>query len=194
MPKPLTAAALAAATLLALSAGSAMAASMDQDFEQICLSMTDVDDALVRARKAGYVAAPDEMRKRAGMPKEAVALLHTEEGGMTLILLVRQRLPRGGPFRRPMVAEVCSVGVMEAQPDLNQRMRNLLAVGELQAVKGAGGRRYYIYAQRDGRREPVVATKDTIDALAAEGTLRMAGPSGSNMMLMAPRPEVKAPK
>ena len=84
---------------------------------------------------------------------------------------------------------------MTKHQDINQRLETLLGVGDAQRVIGM--RNAYVYAQRPGGRERVAATRDTIDRLAGEGTLRMAFASlqgGATVMLMAPRPEVKAAK
>ena len=193
MWKTMAAGACAAARV----AGAARAETLqiEQDFSRVCVAMTDLEDAWSRAKALGYVTAPEEMRRRGDAPKEAIVLVRTTEEAITLIILLRQRLPGRGAFLRAMSADMCSTHSMTKHQDINQRLETLLGVGDAQRVIGM--RNAYVYAQRPGGRERVAATRDTIDRLAGEGTLRMAFASlqgGATVMLMAPRPEVKAAK
>ena len=193
MWKSMAAGACAAVMLAGATRGETL--QIVEDFNHVCVGMTDLEDAWARAKVLGYVTAPEEMRRRGDAPKEAIVLVRTTEEAITLIILLRQRLPGRGAFLRAMSTDVCSTHSMTKHQDINQRLETLLGVGDAQRVIGM--RNSYVYAQRPGGRERVTATRDTIDRLAGVGSLRMGFASlqgGATVMLMAPRPEVKAAK
>lgn len=187
----LIAAAGVASVLLCASAGLAQTLPVEREFEQICLAMTDVDDAMARARTAGYVTAPPEMRKRAAVPQGAVVLMRTEEARMTMVILARQKQARGGPFKTSLVAEMCSLSIMAQEPDLRVRLEALLGVGPKQQL-GKARAHIFVYAQRPAGREPIEAKTSILNELAQQGALRMVDLRTTNrdamLMLIAPHP------
>jgi hypothetical protein len=196
MSKALPAAASMAAALFVAGAAAAQTVPLEQEFEQICLPMTVAEDALARAQAAGFVVAPEEERKRAGVPGEGVVLLMRKEEGRTVYFVAaRHKLLPGGVFRKTLINEMCTLAQAPGMVDseMGGRVDRMLGVGPYQRV-GRGSA--FLFTPTAAGRERTTAEPKSINAMAAAGRLRMVGVAGGpdniSIILTVPHPEVKA--
>jgi hypothetical protein len=196
MLKLMIASAWGAAALFTANAAVAESLPLEMEFEQICLPMTVAEDALARAQAAGFVVAPEEERKRAGVPGEGIALLMRKEEGRTVYFVgARHKQLPGGVFRRTLITEMCvlaqSPGMVDSE--MGGRVDRMLGVGPYQRVGRASS---FLYLQTPEGRVRTTAEPKSINARAAEGSLRMVGVTGDlntiSITLIIPHPEAKA--
>ena len=103
-------AAACAAAAIATGAAAAESVPLETEFEQICVPMSVAEDAVARAEAAGFVVAPAEERKRAGVPGDGVALLMRKEETRTVYFVAaRHKLLPGGVFRKTLINEMCTL-------------------------------------------------------------------------------------
>lgn len=165
------AAAGAAAILTLCGAEGAAAASLDHEFERVCMPASSGDQAVANARAAAFVTAPDDIkRKLAGFPKDGVILWRTVEGEITLFISAKQYQRAGGPFTQPLMAEMCAVASMPAQTGVADRLEQVLNVGEEQTLNRAVT---FLYTQTAAGRSRVDANSRNLTDLALAGNLRM---------------------
>lgn len=198
MWKVIAAGTCAAAFLTGAGAAVAEPLPLEKEFEQICLPMTVAEDALARAQAAGFVVAPEEERKRAGVPGEGIALLMRKEEGRTVYFVgARHRQLPGGVFRRTLITEMCTLSQAPGMVDseMGGKVDRMLGVGPYQRL-GRGSS--FLYLQTPQRRVRTTAEPKSVNARAAEGSLRIVGVTGGvgniSIILIVPHPELAAGK
>ena len=196
MVRFLAAGAGVAAVLLGAEAAIAQTVPLEKEFEQICLPMSVAEDAVARAQAAGFVVAPEEERKRAGVPGEGVVLLMRKEDGRTLYFVAaRHKLLPGGVFRKTLINELCTLAQAPGMVDseMGGRVDRMLGVGPYQRV-GRGSA--FLFVPTAEGRERTTAEPKSINAMAAAGRLRMVavagGPEHISIILTVPHPEATA--
>lgn len=164
-------AACAAALLAFCVGGAASAAGLEQEFSRICTTARTPAEAAANARAAGYVAAPDNIKKRLrGFPTGGEVLWRTAEGEMTMFITAKKYQAAGGPFSQPVMTEFCAVASVPAQADVDAKLGQLLGVGQKQTL---GRSATYLYTQTAEGRTRVSASSMDLTKLSLAGDLRM---------------------
>jgi hypothetical protein len=182
------AAALAATSLLTL-AGAASAASIGDAFTDICLPAKTVADATARARSAGFVTAPPEIRAKArGFPDNGEILWRTAEGEMLLFISASVKRDLGNSSSQAMTGDVCAVASIPPQPDLSAEAERRLNVGPVQPVGKSTG---FVFEQTEGGRVRLdVSDKALMGVKVVQGSVRVVGvlerASLNGLMMMTP--------
>lgn len=171
------------------SAGAAHAASVVDEFATICLSARTAAEATTKARAAGFVTAPAEVRaKLQGLPDNGEILWRAGEGEMTVFLGAVMKRDIANSASQAVTGEMCLLGSLPAQPDLKAGIERLLNVGPEQTV---GRSPAYVYEQTGGGRVRLDASDRTLMGVKAiQGNVRVVGVSEKSgmggLMLMIP--------
>lgn len=182
-------AAFAAVSLALLSVGSAAAAGLEQEFANICMPAYTEAEATANARAAGYVAAPDEIKRRVkGFPGDGTILWRSLEGENTIFLAANQFQGSSPIFREPMMVQLCVVLRSPVDAGLDAKLQALLGVGAKQTV---GQGKTYIYEQTAAGRVRINPRQGHLTDMAWDKRLRMAAvvkqTDASSIVQMAPR-------
>jgi hypothetical protein len=167
-------ASLAAMTAISAS-GAAMAAPVEDEFVRICLASSSVPDAHARARAAGFVTAPAELRARLkAFPQNADLLWRADEGEVMIFMAMTIAQGRKNAAGLAFNGDGCVVGSMPSQPDLGARIERVLEVGPAQPFGKTKG---YIFEQTpSGPVRLDVTDKAAIIAKMPKSSVRVVSP------------------
>lgn len=176
------------ATAALACSGAAAAATIDE-FAGICLPARSASEATVKARAAGFVAAPAEIREKAkGFPGGGDVLWRADEGRMLLFISASVKRDLPGSASQAMSGGLCAVASIPPQPDLQPAIERLLDVGPIQPVGKSPG---YVFEQTTaGRVRLDAADKALMGVKTVKGSVRIVGvlnrPGMNGIMMMTP--------
>lgn len=160
------------AVLLTLAgAETASAAELEKVHAEICLPYATATAAIANARSAGYVPAPDNVTQRLrGFQADGEVLWKPITDEIIIVVGSKRFTTMAAPIRMPLVAETCAVVRLPAQPDIDKKLSDLLAVGPVQTT---GGAKSHVYELTAGGRVPISSRSTRLNAVASAGKLRI---------------------
>ena len=162
----------ALAVVIAINGASAAAAApVEDEFVSICLQSDTIADATARARAAGFVTPPAELRERIKGFQNADMLWRADEGEVMLFMAMTLAQGKANPAGFSMNGDACAVGAMPSQRDLAAKIEQLLNVGAAQPFGKNSG--YIFEKTANGPVRLDASDRALIRAKMADGSVRI---------------------